>query len=88
LLSSEELRKRQSLGGRIGGYRLAATHDPKTYTEAARTAFERRFVEDLPDDLPPEEIARRVQAAKRAYYSELALKSAQTRSAKAGSGTS
>jgi hypothetical protein len=83
LLSVEERRQRQALGGRIGGYRLAASHDPKEYTAAGRTAFERRFVEGIPDDLPPEEVARRVAAAKKAYYSELALKSARTRSAKA-----
>lgn len=84
MLSVDERRRRQSLGGRIGGYRLAASRDPKEYTAAGRTAFEQRFIEDLPDNLAPEEIARRVAAAKKAYYSELALKSAQTRAAKAG----
>jgi hypothetical protein len=70
------------LYGRIGGLRLAATHDPKAYTAAARRAFAESFERQVDPEgvLPPEERARRAIAAKKAYYAELAYRSAVARS--------
>jgi hypothetical protein len=64
-----EVRSLQSLGGRVGAYRKwANTEDRSTATAPARKAFNRRF-EDAADP----------EAARRAYYAELALRSAQAR---------
>lgn len=66
---------------RIGGYTLAATHDPRDYTRAARKGFRRRFL-DLVDpdrELPEAERDRRATAAMRAHMTRLALKSARAR---------
>jgi hypothetical protein len=43
------------LYGRIGGLRLAATHDPKVYTAAARRVFAESFERQVDPDrvLPP-----------------------------------
>jgi hypothetical protein len=70
----------QQLGGRIGGYRLRATHDPKEYTRRGREAFMARFYAGIPESLPTEERARRAEAAFRAYMAELSLRSARARS--------
>lgn len=66
------------LRGRIGGLRLAATHDPREYTAAARAAFLSRFIPDDPD-LSPSERARRAESARKAYFARLALASARRR---------
>ena len=66
---------------RIGGYALAASHDPRLYTRAARQGFLLRF-ENLVDpdrELPWAERERRAKAAMRAHMTRLALKSAQAR---------
>jgi hypothetical protein len=66
---SEEARSLQSLGGRVGAHRKwANTANRTAATESARKAFNRRF-EDFPDP----------EAARRAYFAELALRSAQVR---------
>ena len=39
IVEFQERRQRQELGGRIGGYRLTATHDPKEYRAAARACL-------------------------------------------------
>ena len=72
------------LYGRIGGLRLAATHDPKAYTAAARRAFAESFERQVDPEgvLPPEERTRRAVAAKKAYYAELAYRSAIARAAR------
>jgi hypothetical protein len=72
------------LYGRIGGLRLAATHDPKVYTAAARRAFAESFERQVDPDrvLPPEERARRTLAAKKAHYADLAYRSAVARAAR------
>lgn len=66
---------------RIGGYALAATHNPKQYTQAARNGFWRRFLDivDPNRELPKAERDRRAKAALRAHMTRLALKSAQAR---------
>jgi hypothetical protein len=66
---SADARSLQRLGGRAGAYRKwAATEDRTAATEPARKAFNRRF-EDAADP----------EAARRAYFAELALRSAQAR---------
>ena len=73
--------KEMALRGRIGAYRLHATHDPKETTKAAREAFMARFEREVDPDgtLSPEERARRAEAARRAYFAQLAHKSAKAR---------
>jgi hypothetical protein len=75
--SPEEL----SLYGRIGAYAMHARHDSRKTTAKARAVFLSRFEREVDPEgvLPPEERARRAEYAKRAYFSKLALKSAQSR---------
>lgn len=70
-----------ALRGRIGAYRLHATHDPRETTANARAAFLSKFEKDVdPDEtLPPEERQRRAAAARKAHFARLALKSGQKR---------
>jgi len=71
--------KEMALRGRIGAYRLHATHDPKETTKSARTAFMARFEREVDPEgaLPPKERARRADAARKAYFTRLAHKSAK-----------
>ena len=64
-----------ALRGRIGAYRLHATHDPKETTKAARAAFLARFEAEVDPNgtLSPEDRSRR------AYFAQLAHKSAKAR---------
>ena len=73
--------KEMARRGRIGAYRLHATHDPKETTKAAREAFMARFEREVDPDgtLSPEERARRAEAARKAYFAQLAHKSAKAR---------
>ena len=66
--------------GRIGGYRLRATHDPRQYTAPARSAFLKRFYPDDPD-LPEPERQARAAAALKAHMLRLARRSAAARRA-------
>ena len=75
---SEELSRKRSMAGRIGGSVLRATHDPKAYTAAGRDAFLRRFEVDDPT-LDEKERHLRAIAARRAFMLQLALKSARVR---------
>ena len=70
-----------SLRGRIGAYRLHATHDPRETTSAARRAFLKRFLDEVDPDriLPEEERLRRASFARKAHFTKLALLSAQKR---------
>lgn len=66
---SEEPRSLKSLGGTVGAYRKwAKTEDRTAATAPGRAAFNKRF-EEFPDP----------EAARKAYYAELALKSAKAR---------
>ena len=73
--------KEMARRGRIGAYRLHATHSPKETTKAAREAFMARFEREVDPDgtLSPEERARRAEAARKAYFVQLAHKSAKAR---------
>lgn len=70
-----------ALRGRIGAFRLHATHDPRETTARARAAFLARFEAEVDPDgvLDPDERRRRALAARRAYFAQLALRSAQAR---------
>ncbi len=77
-----------SLRGRIGAYRLHATHDPRETTVKARAAFMARFEAEVDPEgvLPLGERQRRAEAARRAYFARLALKSLQARRRRTGGG--
>ena len=56
-----------ALRGRIGAFRLHATHDPRETTKKARAAFDARFLREVdPDGVLPEEERRRRAAARAA----------------------
>lgn len=79
----------QRLRGRIGAYAQKARHDPAEMTAAARATFLGRFELEVDPDmrLAPADRARRAEAARKAYFARLALRSAevrQSRSAKRG----
>lgn len=76
--------KEQSLRGRLAAYSLHAKVDSRAQTQAARDAFYRTFLDQVDPDrtLPEEERYRRAEAARRAYYLRLALKSVQSRQAR------
>lgn len=65
----------------MAAYRLHATHDPRKTTKPARAAFMARFEREVDPDrrLPEAERRRRAEAAKKAYFSGLALKSSKGR---------
>ena len=73
--------KEMALRGRIGAFRLHATHDPRTTTAKARAAFLSRFESEVDPHgvLDPSERSRRALAARSAYFARLALKSARAR---------
>ncbi len=76
--------EQRALRARIAAYTLHATRDPKDTTQAARDAFLARFEHQVdPDRLLPEaERRRRADAARKAYFTALALKSSRVRGAK------
>ena len=77
--------RKRALAGRIGGLRLAATHDPQQYPARARKKFLERFENEVDPDrlLPEKERVRRATAARKAYFAQLALKSAEARRGRA-----
>lgn len=62
-----------------------ARYDTRQTALAARQAFARRFEREVDPDglLPAPERARRAEAAKRAYFQRMALRSAKARRKKA-----
>ena len=68
-----------ALRGRIGAFRLHATHDPKETTRAARQAFGQTFYRGIPEDLPEVERERRAEMARKAHFAQLAYRSARAR---------
>ena len=78
-MSGKAATAEMALRGRIGGFSLAATHDAREYTKAARRAFLAKFLADIPADLPEDERLRRARAARQAHFARLALKSAKAR---------
>lgn len=65
--------------GRMGAHRVHALG--LTNTAPARAAFDARFEREVDPEgiLPPEELAKRVDHARRLYFSQLAAKSAKAR---------
>jgi hypothetical protein len=62
--------------------RWAAVDDRSAATQAARDAFRDRFIREAREkfgDLPTDELARRAEHLRKAYFARLALKSAQAR---------
>ena len=70
-----------SLRGRIGAHLLHASHDPHETTAKARAAFMSRFEHEVDPNgtLSTDERLRRAEHARKAYFSRLALRSAQAR---------
>ncbi len=74
--------QQRALAARIGAHALhAQVTDPTAHTAPARRAFLDRFNREVDPEgkLPPEERARRAEHARKAYFTRLALKSAQAR---------
>jgi len=72
----------RSLRGHVGANVRWSREDPKDPAgplARARAAFETRFYEDTPDDLPAQERDRRAAKARQAHYQQLALRSARAR---------
>ncbi len=71
----------RSLRARIAAYSLHAQRDSRELTKPALKAFLDRFEKQVDPNgaLPVEERRRRAEAAKKAYMSALALKSAKAR---------
>lgn len=72
----------RSMRARIASYRSwANTTDPVARTEPARRASMARFEREVDPEgkLPAQERARRAEAARKAYFTELAYKSARAR---------
>jgi hypothetical protein len=69
---------------RLAAYAMHAKHDSRETTAAGRAAFDRRFELQVDPDgvLPEEERLRRAEAARRAFYTRLALASSQARAAR------
>ncbi len=74
-----------ALRGRIGAYRLHASHDPRETTANARAAFLGRFVDEVDPDrsLTEAERLRRATAARKAHFAKLAYQSSVSRAKKA-----
>ncbi len=76
----------RALQARLASYSSwANTRDPVARTQPARDAFRERFEREVDPEcvLPEAERQRRAEAARKAYYTRLALQSAQARRAKA-----
>ncbi len=71
----------RSLRARIGAHALHSQHDSGELTSAARKAFQDRFLRQVDPEqvLDPAERHRRAGHARKAYFTGLALKSAQAR---------
>ena len=74
----------RSLRGRLGAYTLHSQRDPKETTLAARTAFMQKFLDEVDPqhELPECERQRRAEAARKAHFVRMALRSAKKRARK------
>jgi len=81
-VSDESVR---TLVGRIGAHALHARYDSRELTANARAKFLQRFFDEVDPDriLPESERLRRAEHARSAYFTKLALLSAQARRKKA-----
>ena len=71
----------RALHGRLAAHAKWAKTDPVEGTAPARKAFLDRFEREVDPDgvLPPADRARRAEHARKAYFTRMALKSAQAR---------
>lgn len=71
----------RSLRARAAAYRLHSLHDSRELTRNARLAFNDRFTRQVDPNgvLPEAERQRRAACARKAYFAELAAKSAKAR---------
>lgn len=71
----------RTLRARIAAHTLHSRVDPQEHTAPARAAFLDRFERQVDPDgvLSPEDRARRAEHARKAYFTQLALRSAQAR---------
>jgi hypothetical protein len=69
------------LTGRLGAYVLHSKYDSRELLKPARAAFESKFEREVDPDgmLDAAERARRAEMARKAYFTRLALASAQAR---------
>jgi hypothetical protein len=74
-------RSDRALRGRIGAYRLHATHDSRETSRPGREAFLASFERAVDPDgiLPPAERTRRTAHARSAHFARLAYLSARAR---------
>jgi truncated hemoglobin YjbI len=86
-LKSRTAASQRALAGRIGGYRLAATHDSREMTRAGRAAFLTSFYTAVDPDgsLPPAERERRATAARSAHFAAMAYRSSRSRGSRPAS---
>lgn len=73
--------EQMSLRGRLGAHTVHARYDSRQLTAKARKSFLESFEREVDPEgiLPPKERARRAAHARKAYFTKLALKSAQAR---------
>jgi hypothetical protein len=71
----------RNLRARAAAYRLHSLYDSRELTAKARAAFQDRFTKQVDPDgvLPDVERQRRAECARKAYYADLAAKSAKAR---------
>lgn len=71
----------RSMRARMAAHVSHSRHDPKERTRAARDKFDERFINEVDPErtLPEAERNRRAASARKAYFTRLALKSAQAR---------
>ena len=71
----------KKMRARLGGLSLSAQRDPREYTKAARSRFMAKFYEEVDANgvLDERERERRAEAARKAHFTRMALKSARKR---------
>ena len=71
----------RSMRSRLAAQVLHSKYDSVELTRPARDKFNQRFIDEVDPDreLPEVERLRRAESARRAYFTRLALKSAQAR---------
>ena len=74
----------RSLRARLAAHALHAQYDSRELTRPGRDKFEQRFIDEVDPErmLPEAERQRRVDHARKACFTRLAMKSAQARKAK------
>lgn len=85
-MSGELTPAERSLRARAAAYKLHSLYDSRELTANARAAFEDRFAKQVDPDgiLPAAERKRRAECARKAYFAELAAKSAKARRIRRG----